>query len=56
MNNNKNLIIELSDDGEFPKLSKMKRSDCFVFLYDCEICEHANRIDDLEVASNKKIK
>ena len=50
MTNNKDLLIELSDDGEFPKFSKMKRSDYFVFLYDCEVCKHASRIDDLEVA------
>jgi len=41
---NKELVMELDDEGKFPIISKFKRSDYVNYIYEIELCEHADRI------------
>ena len=41
---NKELVMELDDEGKFPTLSKFKRNDYVDYIYEIEMCEHADRI------------
>ena len=40
INNNKDVLVELSDD-DLPSMSKMKRQEIVELLLDLDVCNHA---------------